>query len=104
MNILNKIKNFFLGKKLTESEISIKKYTNNRGETTRIVYTIPVGGLSKKIAEEQISKLIESYKEDVNWDENLGTVQINGSTHIPYAKDFFLPTREEEFTIETIKQ
>jgi hypothetical protein len=68
-------------------------------------FTIPVGGLSKHMAEEQISKLISNYKDEITWDDQMGTVQINGSPHIPYSKEYWFPEGEGGTPkVELIKQ
>lgn len=68
-------------------------------------FVIPVGGLSRQQAEQQIYQLMSEYHEDIQWDDNLGTVSINGSSHIPHSKDFWFPSSSEggtpEITIET---
>ena len=71
-------------------------------EQTRIMYniinatvyqkfTIPIKGLSRQRAEEQIGQLIHDYSEEVEWDESLGTLQINGAKHLPYNKQIWFP-------------
>ena len=68
-------------------------------------FVIPVGGLSRQQAEQQIYQLMSEYHEDIQWDDNLGTVEINGSSHIPHSKDFWFPSGNEggtpDVTIET---
>jgi len=54
-------------------------------------FTIPVKGLSRQKAEEQIGQLIHDYSEEVEWDETLGTLTINGSKHLPYNKQIWFP-------------
>jgi hypothetical protein len=71
-------------------------------EQTRIMYnvinatiyqkfTIPVKGLSRQKAEEQIGQLIQDYSEEVEWDDTLGTLSINGSKQLPYNKQIWFP-------------
>src|SRR6266403_1310290 len=68
-------------------------------------FTIPVGGLSKQMAEEQIAKLIANYKDEITWDDQMGTVQINGSPHIPYSKEYWFPEGEGGTPkVEIVKQ
>lgn len=57
-------------------------------------FTIPTTGLSRQLAEEQISQLITDYKDEVSFDDSLGTVKINGSPHIPYSKEYWFPASE----------
>ena len=54
-------------------------------------FVIPVGGLTRQQAEQQIYELMSEYHDDVQWDERMGTVSINGSTNIPFSKDFWFP-------------
>ncbi len=71
-------------------------------EQTRIMYNvinatiyqkfvIPLKGLSRQRAEEQIGQLIQDYSEEVEWDDTLGTLSINGSKHLPYNKQVWFP-------------
>ena len=57
-------------------------------------FTIPVSGLSRQRAEEQIGQLIADYSEEIEWDDMLGTVQINGAKHLPYNKQLWFPEGE----------
>ena len=54
-------------------------------------FTIPTKGLGRQRAEEQIGQLIQDYSEEVEWDDSLGTLTINGSKHLPYNKQFWFP-------------
>lgn len=54
-------------------------------------FTIPIKGLSRQKAEEQIGQLIHDYSEEVEWDDSLGTLNINGSKHLPYNKQIWFP-------------
>jgi len=55
-------------------------------------FIIPVDGLSRQQAEQQIYELMSDYHEDVQWDEHLGLVSMGGSTNIPHSKDFWFPS------------
>lgn len=54
-------------------------------------FVIPVKGLSKSRGEEEIGELIANYSEEVEWDDEMGTVTINGSKHLPYNKQLWFP-------------
>lgn len=54
-------------------------------------FTIPIKGLSRQKAEEQIGQLIHDYSEEVEWDDSLGTLSINGAKHLPYNKQIWFP-------------
>ena len=54
-------------------------------------FKIPIKGLSRQRAEEQIGQLIHDYSEEVEWDDSLGTLSINGSKHLPYNKQIWFP-------------
>jgi hypothetical protein len=54
-------------------------------------FTIPIKGLSRQKAEEQIGQLINDYSEEVEWDDSLGTLTINGAKHLPYNKQIWFP-------------
>jgi hypothetical protein len=57
-------------------------------------FTIPVQGISRQRAEEQVAQLIADYSEEVNWDDTLGTVSINGAKHLPLNKQLWFPEGE----------
>lgn len=57
-------------------------------------FTIPIKGLGKTKAEEQIGQLIQDYSEEVEWDDSLGTLKINGTKHLPYNKQIWFPEGE----------
>ena len=54
-------------------------------------FTIPIKGMSRQRAEEQIGQLIHDYSEEVEWDDTLGTLTINGAKHLPYNKQIWFP-------------
>ena len=54
-------------------------------------FKIPVGGLTRQQAEQQVYELMSEYHDDVQWDERMGTVSINGQTNIPFSKDYWFP-------------
>jgi len=54
-------------------------------------FTIPIKGLPRQRAEEQIGQLIADYSEEIEWDDTLGTVTINGRKHLPYNKQIWFP-------------
>ena len=58
-------------------------------------FVIPVGGLSRQQAEQQIYQLMSEYHEEVTWDDNLGIMSINGSSQMPHSKDFWFPSSAE---------
>jgi len=55
------------------------------------MFTVPIKGLPRQRAEEQIAQLISDYSEEVEWDDSIGTVTINGKKHIPYNKQLWFP-------------
>lgn len=68
-------------------------------------FTVPVDGMSPQKAEETVAKLIADYKEEITFNDQFGTVTINGSPHIPYNKEYWFPTGEAgEPSVELISQ
>jgi hypothetical protein len=55
---------------------------------------IPTNGLTKIQAKQQVYQLMSEYHEDVQWDDTLGTVSINGSSNIPHSKDYWFPSSD----------
>ena len=58
-------------------------------------FVIPVGGLSRTQAEQQIYQLMSEYHEDVQFEDELGIIKINGSSNIPHSKDFWFPSTQD---------
>jgi hypothetical protein len=54
-------------------------------------FIVPTNGLTRQQAEQQIFELISNYSEDIQFDEKMGQVYINGSTTVPHSKDFWFP-------------
>ena len=54
-------------------------------------FTIPIKGMSRQQAEEQIGQLIHDYSEEVEWDDMMGSININGSKHLPFHKQIWFP-------------
>lgn len=70
-------------------------------------FVIPVNGLTRQQAEQQIQQLMSEYHEDIEWDDRTGIPYINGSTKIPHSKDYWFPTSElgePQMTIEQPQQ
>jgi hypothetical protein len=57
-------------------------------------FVIPIKGLGRQRAEEQIGQLIQDYSEEVEWDDSLGTLRINGQKHLSYNKQYWFPEGE----------
>lgn len=75
-------------------------------EQTKIIYNInqaaiykkfiiPIGGMPKKQAEQQIQELMATYHEEIQFDEGTGMVYINGNPQPPHSKDIWLPNGAE---------
>ena len=58
------------------------------------VFKIPIANMSKKNAEQEISKLAAAYAELIEFDEMTGTLTLNGSKNIPFNKQYWLPVGE----------
>jgi hypothetical protein len=68
-------------------------------------FTIPIKGMSRQRAEEQIGQLIHDYSEEVEWDDSLGTLRINGQKHLHYNKQIWFPDGDAGTpSMELVKQ
>lgn len=65
-------------------------------------FLIPVGGLSKGRAEQEIAQLIADYRDEVSWDDAMGTVSINGAAHIPFSKQWWFPKGEDSPEVDIV--
>lgn len=67
-------------------------------------FIIPMHDVPKPMAEQQMSELISQYKDEIQFNDEMGTVSINGSPHIPYNKEYWIPEGESGApTIENMK-
>lgn len=41
----------------------------------------------------KLTEIIESYKEDIKWDDNTGEFSINDIKQIPFEKQIWIPNR-----------
>ena len=64
---------------------------NINNASQQMIYTIPVNGLSPIKSEQAVGQMIADYSEEVEWDDTLGTVAINGSKHLPLNKAYWFP-------------
>lgn len=68
-------------------------------------FTVPIKGMSRQRAEEQIGQLIHDYSEEVEFDDTLGTLRINGQKHLHYNKQIWFPEGDAGTpTMELVKQ
>ena len=68
-------------------------------------FTVPIKGMSRQRAEEQIGQLIHDYSEEIEWDDTLGTLSINGQKHLHYNKQIWFPEGEAGTpNMELVKQ
>ena len=68
-------------------------------------FTVPVKGLSRQRAEEQIGQLINDYSEEIEFDDTLGTLTMNGQKHLHYNKQIWFPEGEAGTpNMELVKQ
>lgn len=72
--------------------------------TWRTKFIIPVGGKSKNRAKESLQKLMSDYKENIEFDPNSATIDVNGKPNLPFNKEYWLPSKDGESPqIDTIK-
>jgi hypothetical protein len=69
----------------------------------RMKFIIPVGGKSKTRAKQSLAQLMHSYKENVDFDWESGTMHTDGKPMLQFNKEYWLPSKEGESPeIETI--
>ena len=54
-------------------------------------FTIPVAGKTKTMAKQTLSSLMRSYREQINFDTDSGELTVNGSSMMPFNKEYWLP-------------
>lgn len=66
-------------------------------------FIIPVGGKSKTMAKQSLGSLMQSYRENVDFDNESGELKINGKAMMPFSKEYWIPEGEQGTpTIENI--
>jgi hypothetical protein len=66
-------------------------------------FVIPVGGKSKTMAKQTLGSLMQSYRENVNFDNESGELEINGKAMMPFSKEYWIPEGDQGTpTIENI--
>jgi hypothetical protein len=69
----------------------------------RMKFIIPVGGKSKTRAKQSLAQLMHSYKENVDFDWESGTLKTDGKPMLQFNKEYWLPSKEGESPeIETL--
>lgn len=69
----------------------------------RTKFVIPVGGKSKSMAKQTLGSLMQSYRENINFDTDSGELQVNGKAMMPFSKEYWIPSGDSgEPTIENI--
>jgi len=59
-------------------------------------FTIPVGNTDPELAKQALAELINNYQQDVKFDEDKGELILDGKTQIPYQKEMWFPSPNEE--------
>lgn len=54
-------------------------------------FVIPVGGKSKQMAKQTLGSLMQSYRENVDFDNESGELKINGKAMMPFSKEYWIP-------------
>jgi len=67
------------------------KIWNVINNPVKMTFQIPV---TKTTADESIADIISRYKESIEFDETTGSIYINGDKDMPYAKEYWLPTKK----------
>lgn len=57
----------------------------------RTKFIIPVGGKSKSMAKQTLGSLMQSYRENINFDNESGELQVNGKAMMPFSKEYWIP-------------
>ena len=69
----------------------------------RMKFIIPVGGKSKTRAKQSLAQLMNSYKENVDFDWQSATLHTDGQPMLQFNKEYWLPSKEGESPeIETL--
>lgn len=68
---------------------------NINNASLQMKFDIPVNGLSPTKAEQAVGQMIADYSDEVEWDDTLGTISINGTKHLPLNKAYWFPSSDK---------
>lgn len=69
----------------------------------KTMFTIPVNGMNKAKGSQTLNAAMNRYKEDINFNQETGELLINGSTNLPFNKEYWMPENENGTpSIETL--
>lgn len=60
----------------------------------KTLFTIPVSGMSKAKGAQTLAQAMNRYKEDISFDQETGSLQVNGKMNLPFNKEYWLPENE----------
>lgn len=60
----------------------------------RLKMTIPIGSNSPQKAKQELSEILNNYKEEIFFNDADGTLSINGRPSIPFFKHFMFPSKD----------
>lgn len=76
-----------------QPDVKVVEWSDENG-VRHAKYTVYVGKMTLKEKENIVAKHLNSYKENIEWDDSMGELTINGSASIPYKKDYFFPVND----------
>lgn len=106
MKIINWFKNLFKRKEEKQPYVKIDEYFDENGHR-RVKYTISIGKMTLKERENIVAKHLNSYKEDVKWDDSMCELTINGSMSLPYTKQIWFPSpdfNDDDIKLESVNE
>jgi hypothetical protein len=69
----------------------------------KLKFVIPVGGKSNNRAKQSLSQLMQRYNEDISFNDDEGSVSIQGKPNLPFMKQFWFPEKDGASpTVETV--
>jgi hypothetical protein len=76
---------------------------NLMNATFRLKMIVPIGGQSRKDAQESLNELKNLYKEDIYFDYDSGEMMVNGKPSMQFYKNYMIPSKNGDSTeIETL--
>ncbi len=60
----------------------------------RLKMTIPIGSNSPQKAKQELSEILNNYKEEIFFNDADGTLSVNGRPSIPFFKHFMFPSKD----------
>lgn len=98
--MLKFIKNIFKNKQTNDTNNHVLVMTEIRDGITYKTFVVPVGKISAKTAENNIKEFMK----DMHFNNTTGSINVDGINGMPYLKEYWLPTQDNDVNTNEISE